>query len=337
MKILIVGCGFSGAVIARELAEAGIQVVVIDKRDHIGGNCYDYIDNDTGIRVHKYGPHIFHTSNERVVSWLSRFTKWNKYEHKVRAMLPDGTTVPMPPNKETLEKIGKENILDVLFKPYTKKMWGVELEDLNPDIINRVPIREDDNDLYFPKDKYQLMPVDGYTAIFEKILDHEKITIRLATKFDKLMESDYGHVFNSMPIDEYFDYIYGELPYRSIKFHNFTLPSPSILELPTINFTNDGPFTRVTEWKKYPAHGENIYQTVITYEEPLDYRLNDYERYYPIKDVDGINRALYKKYAALTPNNMSFIGRCGQYIYIDMHQAVSSSLKIARNFVKKIK
>ena len=166
MKILVVGAGLSGATVARELADSGYNVHVIDRRNHIAGNAYDYI-NEHGIRVHKYGPHLFHTNNETVFKWLSRFTDWVEYKHKVKALLKDGQYVTLPVNKKTKEIVGKEIVLDIFFRPYTKKMWGVELDDLNPDIINRVPIRDDDNELYFPNDKIQVMPKEGYTKMVE--------------------------------------------------------------------------------------------------------------------------------------------------------------------------
>jgi UDP-galactopyranose mutase len=335
MRILIVGAGFSGAVIARECAAAGHLVKVIDKRDHIGGNAYDYIDSN-GIRIHKYGPHLFHTNNEKVVQWLSQFTEWQPYQHKVKAQLNDGTYVTLPVNKETKEIVGEDNVLDIFFRPYTKKMWGKSLDELDPSIINRVPIRDDDNELYFPNDEYQMMPKKGYTEIFHNIFNHSNIEVELNVEFDKSMEEEYDYVFNSMPIDMYFDYDYGELPYRSIKFHNVTLQQPRVLPTATVNFTHDGPYTRVTEWKNIPCHGSNDYTTVLTYEQPCDYKDNDYERYYPVKDLEGTNRETYKKYKdRVDEDKMTFIGRCGMYVYVDMHQAISSALATARRFLDK--
>lgn len=335
MRILVVGAGFSGAVVARECAAAGHLVKVIDKRDHIGGNAYDYID-DNGIRIHKYGPHLFHTNNEKVVQWLSQFTEWVPYQHKVKAQLNDGTYVTLPVNKETKEIVGEENVLDIFFRPYTKKMWGKSLDELDPSIINRVPIRDDDNELYFPNDEYQMMPKNGYTEIFKNILNHSNIEVECNVEFHQSMEEEYDYVFNSMPIDMYFNYDYGELPYRSIKFHNIVLQQPKVLPTATVNFTHDGPYTRVTEWKNIPAHGENDYTTVLTYEEPCDYKDNDYERYYPVKDIEGTNRETYKKYKErVNEDKMTFIGRCGMYVYVDMHQAISSALATARRFLDR--
>ena len=334
MKILVVGAGFAGAVIARECAEAGHVITVIDQRDHIAGNAYDYTD-ENGIRIHKYGPHLFHTNNKSVIDWMSKFTEWTEYQHKVKAQLNDGRYVTLPVNKETKEIVGEENVLDIFFRPYTYKMWGKTLDELNPAIINRVPIRDDDNELYFPNDEYQQMPKEGYTKMFEKIFDHENIEVQLETSFDYWMEGDYDYVFNSMPIDQYFGNRHGELPYRSIKFHNVTLNQTRVLPTGTVNFTHDGPFTRVTEWKNIANHGTNDYKTVLTYEEPCDYKDNNMERYYPVQDVEGTNRDTYKKYKDMVDESkMQFIGRCGQYVYIDMHMAVSGALATARKFLK---
>jgi UDP-galactopyranose mutase len=162
-KILVVGARFTGSVIARQLAEAGMNVEVIDMRGHIAGNAYDYQHEIEGgnIRVHKYGPHLFHTNNAKVFEYLSKFTNWIPYKHKVKAQLKDGSLVTLPVNAETKRIVGEENILDVFYRPYTRKMWGMELEELNPDIINRVPIRNDMNQYYFPDDKYQYLPDCG--------------------------------------------------------------------------------------------------------------------------------------------------------------------------------
>jgi UDP-galactopyranose mutase len=334
-KILVVGAGLSGATIARELAATGqYKVWVIDKRCHVAGNAYDYT-NDYGIRVHEYGPHLFHTNNKAVFDYLSRFTEWVEYKHKVKAQLDDGRYVTLPVNKETKEIVGEENVLNIFFRPYTKKMWGVELDQLNPEIINRVPIRNDMNELYFPNDEYQFMPVNGYTKMVENMLDHPNIFVRLNTNYSKNLGEMFDHTFNSMPIDEYFDFMYGELPYRSIKFETVTLPNPNILPTVTVNFTHDGKHTRVTEWKKLPNHGDNRYYTTLTYEEPCDYRDNNRERFYPVKDGEGKNKELYEKYKLMTPSDMTFIGRCGLYAYLDLHQAVNSALAIVRKFTNE--
>lgn len=332
MKYLIVGAGFSGAVIARELAEAGHNVRVIEKRNHVAGNAYDYT-NEHGIRVHEYGPHLFHTNNKEVYDYLGKFTEWVPYHHKVKALLEDGRYATLPVNRETKAMVGEENVLDIFFRPYTKKMWGMELDELNPEIINRVPIRDDDNDLYFPNDAYQAMPKDGYTAMVQSMLAHANIQVMLETSYDKADNWMYDRVFNSMPIDQYFDFKHGNLPYRSIRFETVTVPIPRALPSATLNFTHDGPQTRVTEWKNIPCHGDNKYSTTLTFETPCDYADNNFERYYPVKDADGVNRALYQKYKNEQPGNVTFIGRCGLYAYLDMHQAVNSALATVRKFL----
>ena len=336
MSFLVVGAGFAGAVIAHELANDGHQVTLIDERDHIGGNAYDYT-NEHGIRIHKYGPHIFHTSNEKVYNWVTQFGEWVEYKHKVKAQLSNGEYVTLPVNKLTKEIVGEENILDIFYRPYTKKMWDKEIEELDPNILKRVAVRDDDNEYYFPKDIYQVMPKHGYTKVFEKILDHQNIVIKLNTPFHKDMEPDYQHVFNSMPIDVYYDYRFGELPYRSLKFHNVNLPMVRALPASVVNFTNNSPYTRIAEWKNFPEHGSNDKWTTLTYEEPCDYIDNDYQRYYPVKDIDGINQTIYKTYKEIENTKVTFIGRCGMYVYIDMHQAVMSSLAIVKRFKETIK
>ena len=331
-NILVVGAGLSGSVVSRELAEAGYNVTIIDKREHIGGNCYDYT-NEYGIRIHKYGPHIIHTNNKEVIDWLAKYVEFVDYQHKVKAVLDDGRYVTLPVNKETKDIVGEENVLDIFVRPYNKKMWNKTLEEMDMSIVQRVAIRDDMNDLYFPNDKYQYLPKGGYTKMFENILNHSNIEVKIGTEYNKSMNDSFDFVFNCMPIDEYFDFCHGELPYRSMKFHTVTLPSPKLLPTAAINFTNDGPYTRMSEWKNFPDHGENKVFTTLTYEEPCDYHDNNMERYYPVKDLEGKNRELYKRYKDMTPDNMQFIGRCGMYVYIDMHQAISSSLTTAKEFI----
>jgi UDP-galactopyranose mutase len=334
MKILVVGAGFSGAVVAHKLANAGHDIHVIDERNHIGGNAYDYVNNK-GIRIHKYGPHLFHTNNEKVYNWVTQFDKWVPYKHKVKAQLDDGRYVTLPVNKETKDIVGKENIVSTFFAPYTYKMWGKTIEELDPSILKRVPVRDDDNEYYFPNDEYQILPENGYTTVFEEILDHKNIKVDLSVQFDRNMEKDFDHIFNAMPIDDYFNYAYGALPYRSIKFHHVNIPMTKVLPTGTVNFTHDGPYTRVTEWKNLPCHGINNQYTTLTYEEPCDYLVNNQERYYPVKDIDGNNRIKYEQYKKLIRSNMTFIGRCGMYVYVDMHQAINSALAISDKFMEK--
>ena len=177
------------------------------------------------------------------------------------------------------------------------------------------------------------MPLDGYTALFDRIFDHENINVKLDCLFDKSMENEYDHVFNSMPIDQYYDYEFGELPYRSIKFETITLPERQMYKAATTNFTTyDGP-TRVTEWKNFPNHGDNHLATTLTYEYPCDYKDNNMERYYPVKDIEGINASIYEKYLTKDNSKVSFIGRCGTYQYLDMHQVINQSLISVKKFL----
>lgn len=330
--ILVVGAGFSGAVIARQLAEAGQPVHIIDRRGHLAGNAFDALD-EHGIRVHRYGPHIFHTSNMDVVNWLSRFTEWLPYQHKVKAQLASGELVTMPVNAETARIVGADRVVDVLFRPYTRKMWGLEIEQLDPAVLARVPIRTDLNELYFPNDSFQAMPSEGFTALFQRMLDHPLITVQLDTPYGQGMEAHYAHCFNCMAIDEFFGCDLGPLPYRSIRFHQVSVPMPRLLPVAVVNFTHDLPYTRVTEWSHFPGNPTGPW-TVLTYEEPCAAEDNAMERYYPVKDLQGANRERFKRYQDRVPASMTFVGRCGQYVYLDMHQAVSAALAVATRYLK---
>lgn len=328
MNILIVGSGFSGSVLAYELSHAGHHVTVIDQRSHIGGNAYDYWDN--GILIHRYGPHIFHTDSERVWKWLSQFTSWLPYQHRAKALLNTGEYVPFPPNRETVEIVGQENITDTLYRPYSELFWNCSLEELDSGVLKRVPIRDSLDDRYYPTHQWQAMPDGGYTPIFEQLL--ARCEVSLSTAFDHAMLKEFDYCFNSMAIDEYFGYDLGDLPYRSVRFTHHTIPAPRILPTATVNLTSGEKFTRITEWKHFPNHGTGNH-TVLTFEEPCDYRDNNWERYYPVKDGKKQNRELYHQYASrVDASKMQFIGRCGLYVYIDMHQAINASLSLAKRW-----
>lgn len=337
MKILIIGAGLSGAVIAQELSKLQeIKTIdIIEKRNHIAGNLYDY-KNEYDIFIHKYGPHIWHTNKKDIHNYMSQFTNWIDYKHKVKALLNTGDYVTLPANIETKEKLDELNydIIETLFRPYSEKMWGISLEELNPNIKNRVKIRDDMNDLYFPKDKYQGMPDKGYTELIKNMLSSNKINIMLNTNFDKKIEKKYDYIFNSMSIDEYFDYSKGTLDYRSIKFHNMILPKFN-LPTGTINFTDKNKYTRMTSWGLYPPNKNLEKISCITFEEPCSFRDNDMQRYYPISNKR--NTEMYKKYKKMIPENMIFIGRCGTYKYIDMDNAVSLSLISVSKFINILK
>jgi len=335
-KILVVGTGLTGAVISRILADNNFEVDIIDKRNHVAGNTYDFINNKN-IRVHKYGPHLFHTNNKKVVDFITSYSEWVEYKHKVKAILNNGRYVTLPVNLETRKIVGEENIIETFYRPYSEKMWGMKLEELSPDIIKRVPIRDDYNEFYFPNDLYQLIPKLGYTNFVEKLLDHKSINVFINTPFLKQMEEDYYHIFNSMPIDEYYNFKYGELNYRSIKFHNVDIPAPKLLPTATVNFTNSGIYTRMTEWKNLPFHGSNNDYTTITFEEPCSYKENNLERYYPVKDLKGENRLLYMKYKKIRNSKIDFVGRLGLYSYLNMDQCINFALKTSENFIRKNK
>jgi UDP-galactopyranose mutase len=398
-KALVVGAGFAGAVVARELADSGQwEVIVVDKRGHVGGNAYDYI-NDLGIRVHEYGPHLWHGNSDAAQEWASRFTEWVPYKHYVHARLPDGRNVPLPINADTIEavfgeeftkfansnpayldytddsmmfvngysplayesfikskcveidpsqvtnsrehvesSVGKE-LCELLFAPYTKKMWDMDLSDLPASVAARIPTKTDNDPYYFPKDKHQCLPKDGYTAMFQKIFDHKNIITLLGVSREGISESNqtkFDVIFTSEPIDTYYKCDLGELPWRSIKCHVHDVPIPQALSAPVVNFTHDGPFTRVTEWKQLPAHGGNPYWTTLTFEEPCDYRDNGMERYYPVKTSHAVdpNRELYKRYRERAKaDGIHFIGRCGRYVYLDMQPCVNSTLAQVRKFL----
>lgn len=371
MKILVVGAGFAGAVYARELAENGHDITVIDRRSHIGGNAYDFTD-ENGVRRHMYGPHLFHTSNETVVEWLAKFSAWTPYEHRVRARLSNGDHAPLPININTINAVFGVNLkteaetraflksiaspataasnaaehlhtqigqtlTDLFFRPYTKKMWMLDLEDLDADVVKRIPLRFDDEDRYFPNDRFQLLPTEGYTKLFENILSHDRIAVELGTEFHKDAEHQYDHVFNSMPIDEYYDYAFGELPYRSIRFLHKTVEGRLDHPWATTNFTDSGPLTRETYWHLLPNHlVENTGRYTITQEEPCDYKDNNLERYYPVKTADGRFEKVYHRYRSLAEDksNIDFVGRCGTYQYLDMHQVINQSLVNVRKWIE---
>lgn len=335
-QILIIGAGFTGATLARILANTeNYKVTIVDKRHHIGGNAYDYVDR--GIRVHKYGPHIFHTNNDKVMNFVKQYGEWEEYKHSVLAIDFDGEHVPFPPNYYTHVKydFSKKKLIDRFFRPYTKKMWGMELEEIDPKIIDRVPLKPDEKSNFYFNDKHQYMPKNGYTSIIDNMLDHENIEVCLNTSIDKnSLTKEWYYIFNSAAIDEWYNYEFGELPYRSIIFDKVDVPYTNAYPSAVTNFTIQSIYTRVTEWSHFPNHGNCKNFSILTYERPCDYKENDMERYYPVKDIHGYNRKTYKKYSELNHGNMIFIGRCGQYVYIDMDQAINSAMQIGERFLK---
>jgi UDP-galactopyranose mutase len=352
---LIVGAGFSGCVLAQQIAtKLNKRVLIVDTRNHIGGNAYDFFD-DNGILVHKYGPHIFHTNSKKVYDYLSKFTDWIIYQHRVLAYV-DGKKVPIPINldtinnlygynlseievkdyydsvKEEIEKItnSEEIILSKVgwdlynkfFKYYTKKQWDLWPTELHPSVCARIPVRTNRDSRYFT-DKYQVMPKNGYTKMFEKMIDHPNIQIMLQADY-KLMKDSVPHkrVIFTGPIDSFFDYKFGKLPYRSLDFKFETKDHEYFQEVAVVNYPNDYDFTRVTEFKHLTGQTHN--KTTVVYEFPTD---GD-DPYYPIP-IDS-NLELYQKYKeeAEKLTNVWFVGRLGTYKYYNMDQVVAQALTL---------
>ena len=350
---LIVGAGFAGSVLAERLARiANKKVLIIDKRNHIGGNAYDHYD-EAGILVHKYGPHIFHTNSKDVYEYLSSYTEWRNYQHRVLASV-DGQLLPIPINLNTINKmygltlssddvisflesraekindirtsedvvlnsVGRE-LYEKFFRSYTKKQWDLDPSQLSAAVTARIPTRTNRDDRYFT-DTYQVMPLHGYTRMFEKMLDHKNIHIMLNTDYrDVLGEVNYKKMIFTGPVDEYFDYRFGKLPYRSIEFKFETLDQEQFQETGTINYPNDYAFTRITEFKY--LSGQKNKKTSVVYEFPK----SEGDPYYPIPKPD--NATLYQRYRELTlqMEDTYFVGRLATYKYYNMDQVVAQAL-----------
>jgi len=352
---LIVGAGYAGSVLAERLANgSGKKVLLIDKRSHIGGNAYDYYD-EHGILVHKYGPHIFHTNSHEIWEYLSRFTEWRPYEHRVLVSV-DGMLLPMPINLDTINglyglrlnsfecaeffakmaeprseirtsedvvvsKVGRE-LYEKFFRNYTRKQWGLDPSELDSSVISRVPIRTNRDNRYFT-DIYQAMPLHGYTRMFENMLDHPQIKIMLNTDYHEVENIlPYREIIFTGPIDEFFDYQFGKLPYRSLDFRLEMHHTPVFQPAPVINYPNEHPYTRVTEFKYLT--GQVHEKTTVVYEYPTD----DGDPYYPVPRPE--NREIYKKYQALaqTTPGVHFVGRLATYKYYNMDQVVAQALSL---------
>jgi len=352
---LIVGAGFAGSVLAERLARGqNKKVLLIDRRPHIGGNAYDCHDRH-GILIHKYGPHIFHTNSAEIFNYLSRFTEWRQYQHRVRAMV-DGRLLPIPINLDTVNELyglnltpdgmkaylasvaeKKERILsseDVVvnsvgrelyekfFRNYTRKQWGLDPSELDAQVTARVPVRFNRDDRYFT-DAYQAMPARGFTHMFGNMLDHPNIKIMLNADYREVRdEVSFDQLIFTGPIDEYFDYRFGPLPYRCLEFKHETHHKPVFQAAPVVNYPNEYAYTRVTEFKYLTGQEHPL--TSIVYEFPRA----DGDPYYPIPRAD--NAALYKRYQALadeTPD-VHFVGRLGTYRYYNMDQVVAQALPL---------
>ncbi|GGE13925.1 UDP-galactopyranose mutase [Polymorphobacter glacialis] len=354
---LIVGAGFAGAVLAERLAsQRGDRVLVVDRRNHIGGNAYDRHD-DAGVLIHQYGPHIFHTNSDMVFDHLSNFTDWRPYEHRVLGMVDD-MLVPIPINLDTVNKlydlsltseeltewfaaraepvetirtsedvvvsvVGRE-LYEKFFQGYTRKQWGLDPSQLDKSITARVPIRTDRDDRYFT-DKHQAMPAQGYTRMFEAMLDHPNISVMLGTDFRDIRELiPHDRVIYTGPIDEYFDYRFGELPYRSLRFEHETIDKEFALPTGTVNYPQTEAFTRISEYKHMT--GQLHSRTAITREYPSA----EGDPYYPILNPDSAE--LFKRYEALamqTPD-VWFVGRLATFRYYNMDQVTGQALATFR-------
>lgn len=356
VKNLIVGCGISGATIAERLANVlGESVMIIDRRTHLAGNCYDYKD-DNGITIHKYGPHIFHTSDDEVWEYLSHFANWKPYTHEVLAFV-DGEVIPVPFNFNSLEqkfpkkakewedklvqKYGQdkkipiielekdeefkelsEYIYEKIFLNYTKKQWGLKPEELDKSIFSRVPVMIGYDNRYF-QDKYQAMP-ESYTKIIEKMLLNPLIEVQLGIEYSQIKdEIECERLFFTGAIDEFFDYEFGALPYRSLDLRFETVYCEYFQSKSVVNYPNDNDFTRITEFKHFLD--EKSDKTVILKEFPEQFEVGKNERFYAILNEQNSN--LYKKYLQQNRNTL-FLGRLGDYKYYDMDKAVKRALDV---------
>jgi UDP-galactopyranose mutase len=352
---LIVGAGFAGSVIAQQMAATfGKKVMIVDRRPHIGGNAYDHY-NEHGVLVHKYGPHIFHTNSKEVFDYLSQFTKWRSYEHRVLASV-DQKLVPIPINLDTVNKlyglnlredelenffasvaekvdkirtsedvvvsrVGRE-LYEKMFRGYTRKQWGLDPSDLDASVTARIPVRTNRDDRYFT-DTYQAMPLHGYTRLFENMLDHKNITIVTGTDYrDVISAVRFREMVYSGPVDEFFQNCYGKLPYRSLEFKHETYNEERHQAAAVINYPNEHPYTRVTEFKYLT--GQTSKKTSVVYEFPRA----EGDPYYPVPRPE--NNDLYRQYKALadaTPN-VHFVGRLATYKYYNMDQIVAQALTL---------
>ncbi|MBV9840336.1 MAG: UDP-galactopyranose mutase, partial [Sphingomonadaceae bacterium] len=356
---LVVGAGFAGSVIAERLAsQLDARVLVIDKRPHVAGNAYDHLD-DAGVLIHQYGPHIFHTNSDDVFAYLSQFTGWRPYEHKVLAQVR-GQLVPIPINRTTLNKlfgldlktdqeaadylasraepvaeiktsedvvisaVGRE-LYELFFQGYTRKQWGIDPSGLDKSVTSRVPTRTNTDDRYFA-DSFQAMPAEGFTRMFERMLDHPNIEVLLGVDYAEARAAyPHDHLVFTGPIDEYFGYRYGKLPYRSLHFRHETIDAEQFQPVAVVNYpAPDVPFTRITEYKHLT--GQQSPRTSLTYEFPAA----EGDPYYPIPRDE--NQALFKRYEALAiaQTDVTFVGRLATYRYYNMDQVVGQALATYR-------
>jgi UDP-galactopyranose mutase len=355
---LVVGAGYAGAVMAERLASrCGHSVLVVDRRPHIAGNAHDYLD-ENGVRVHAYGPHIFHTNARGVVDYLSSFTDWRPYEHRVVAKVGE-QLLPMPINRTTVNrlygldlrtdeeveafyaqraadvdyvrtsedavvsKVGWD-LYEKFFRGYTRKQWQRDPRELHASVCARIPVRTNTDDRYFT-DWHQAMPTDGYTAMFERILDHPRVEVRLDTDFDDLRDSvEHSHLVYTGPIDAFFGYEYGALPYRSLQWELRNEPTADgglVQPVGTINFSSeDVPWTRITEFRHLTGQAHDSSTMAV------EFPRSEGAPYYPVPNDES--RALYKRYEARAAElaGVTFVGRLARYQYLNMDQVVAQAL-----------
>jgi UDP-galactopyranose mutase len=360
---LVVGAGFSGSVIAERLAsQLDRKVLLIDRRPHIGGNAYDRYD-EAGILIHQYGPHIFHTNSDAIVDYLSMFTEWRSYDHRVLAHI-DGQLLPIPINRTTINRLYNLNLstdaeveaflasraepvetirtsedvvvsrvgrdlYEKFFRGYTRKQWGLDPSQLDKSVTARVPTRTNEDDRYFT-DCFQAMPSHGFTRMFERMLDHPNIKIMLQTDLKDISGViPYRRMVYTGPIDEFFDFRFGKLPYRSLRFEHVTRDEEYHQPVAVINYPQDEPFTRITEYKHLT--GQKHARTSLTYEYPSETG----DPYYPVPREE--NQELYKKYKRLADEagDVRFIGRLATYKYYNMDQIVGQALAEFRRICEK--
>ncbi|MBD3785395.1 MAG: UDP-galactopyranose mutase [Sphingomonadales bacterium] len=364
MKVLMVGAGLSCAVIGRKLAEAGMAVTIIDSRSHIGGNCYTERDADTGVMVHIYGPHIFHTDDEEVWNYVNAFTTFKPYQNRVKTT-SQGQVFSLPINLHTInqyyrktmnptearafiEEIADKTIEDpqtfedqalrfvgrdfyeAFFKGYTEKQWGCSPRDLPASILKRLPVRFNYDDNYFFH-KFQGMPEEGYTPMIEAILDHPGIEVKLETTYEPQMAEGYDHIFYSGPLDGFFDFRLGRLGYRTLDFERFA-DQGDYQGCAVMNYGDrDVPYTRITEHKHF-APWESHEGTVCYREFSRSCEPDDIP-YYPIRQVE--EKALLGEYVALAEatGGVTFVGRLGTYRYLDMDVTIREALDTAQAFL----
>jgi UDP-galactopyranose mutase len=365
---LVVGAGYAGSIVAERIAtQCGGRVLVVDRRDHVAGNAYDYVD-EHGVLVHRYGPHIFHTNAPDVVAYLDRFTTWHPYEHRVLARVGE-QLLPMPINRDTVNrlydldlrtdddvaafyaeraepvdyvrnseqavvaKVGRD-LYEKFFRGYTRKQWELDPSQLHASVCARIPLRTNTDDRYFT-DTHQAMPADGYTAMFERILDHPEIEVRLSTDYSDVRdEVAYRHLVYTGPIDGFFDYRFGALPYRSLEWELRNEPTPdggTVQPTGSINYpTEDVPYTRTTEFRHLTGQSPHASSTIA-----VEFPRSEGDPYYPIPRDD--TRELYRRYEQLAAErpDVTFVGRLARYQYLNMDQVVAQALVTFARMVER--